>query len=82
MFESYFVGHFTQRSRLPLKDQVGEPVVEHLNDTIIKDLLIPVLLLLLKLLDDRLHIVGIVLSEGSRRLRSIRRHFEDTGIYP
>ncbi len=64
-----------------LKDQVGELVVEHLNDTIVKDLLVPVLLLLLKLLDDRLHVVGAVLSEG-HRLRSIRRHFEDTDIHP
>jgi hypothetical protein len=31
--------------------------VEHLNDTIVKDLLVPVLLLLLKLLADRLHVV-------------------------
>jgi hypothetical protein len=56
--------------------------VEHLNDTIVKDLLVLVLLLLLKLLDDRLHVVGAVLSEGSHRLRSIRQHFEETGIHP
>ncbi len=56
--------------------------MEHLNDTIIKDLLVPLLLLLLKLLDDRLHVVGAVLPEGSRHLHSIRRHFEDTGIHP
>jgi hypothetical protein len=57
-------------------------VVEHLNDTIVKDLLVLVLLLLLKLLDDRLHVVGAIMFEGSHRLRSIRRHFEDTGIHP
>ncbi len=54
--------------------------MEHLNDTIVKVLLVPVLLLLLKLLDNRLHVVGTVLSKGSRRLRSIRRHFEDTAF--
>jgi fructose-1,6-bisphosphatase len=54
----------------------------HLNDTIINDLLVPVLLLLLKLLNDRLHVVGDVLSKGSRHLRSIRRHFEDIDIHP
>jgi hypothetical protein len=56
--------------------------MEHLNDTIVKDLLVPILLLLFKLLDDRLHVVSAIMSKGSRRLRSICWHFEDTDIHP
>jgi hypothetical protein len=56
--------------------------VDHLNNTIVKDLLIQVLLLILKLLDEQLYVVGAVLFEGSRRLYLIHRHFEDTGIHP
>ncbi len=44
--------------------------------------IVPILLLLFKLLDNRLHLVGTVLSEGNRRLRSIHWHFEDTNIHP
>ncbi len=56
--------------------------MEHLNDTIIKDFLVPLLLLLLKFLDNQLHVVGVVLSKGSHRLCLICQHFEDTGIHP
>ena len=65
-----------------LKYHIGESVEQQLYNPIVKDVPILIFLLHLELLYNRMYVIGAGLYECGWRLRSIRRHFKDTGTHP